>query len=160
MIQSLDEYFWLLWAIKESAFKAVVQAGRNSIRFNPLDFQLQQITANQSLISFTIACDQYLFNGQAHITDRYVDALSYSGENQSNFSQVKEIDNVDYQQQAEAIRSAAIDAFSKKTSRSRTQLSIVKDQNQVPYFYHGHERLDNHLSLSHHGNFLAFAFSL
>lgn len=160
LLSGFEEAFWLLWAIKESAFKAVAQAGRVEKRFNPKDFELSEIQDSGGLISYAIVCEDFLFQGEAEITTDFIHAISWTVTKPIFESGVIEGDFKDYHQQSEALKKDALQAFASHIEKDSGGLFIQKDHNQIPFFQSGDQRFGNDLSLSHHGRFIAYAFTL
>ena len=63
LVQEYESAFWLLLAAKESAFKAVAQAGRVDRRFNPKDFLLKEIHHTDEGIIYTIVSHLHVLYG-------------------------------------------------------------------------------------------------
>ena len=160
LLEGFEASFWLLWAIKEATFKAVAQAGRVDKRFNPKDFELIKVQQTEKAISYAIVCEEFRFEGLANTNEDYVHAISWINPKPSFQFRVLEGDFGKYQQQSNASREHAIIEFAAAMNTVVDNLTIEKDHNQIPHFQLDGVRLQNQLSLSHHGRFVSYAFTL
>ena len=160
LVQEYESAFWLLWAAKESAFKAVAQAGRVDRRFNPKDFLLKEIHQTEEGIIYTIDCKPFRFNGIIDLEKDFLHALSWTEPKPHFLTEVIYSEETDYQDQSSLLRNIILEQMSKMFDDSITAITIDKDENMIPFFRKGDERLPNNLSLSHHGSYLAYAFTI
>jgi len=161
LVRGYENQLWLLWAAKESAFKAIAQAGRVDKRFNPKDFLLRKIYDLDNCIYYAIDCEDYHFNGFVEQNAAYLHAISWLGEKPDFYFDVICDEHLkSHQEQSNMLRYHAIERFSKELLVPSDSIRISKDENMIPFFDQGGLRLANNLSLSHHGTYLAYAFSL
>ncbi len=159
MLKGVEQNFWLLWSMKESAFKAVVQAGRRDIRFNPMDFVLAKFSEGQEKHTYAIDCNGYSFTGYSVCTPSYVYSLSYSP-GMTFVDAISETVSDQYREQSGEVRALACEAYSQVQQIDAAQVSTGKDEDQIPFFTINQVRQATNLTFSHHGRFLAYAFSL
>jgi len=148
---------WLLWSIKESAFKSAVKWGWD-IRFSGRDFLVKDLLPHQH------GCDSYVTVDGREVPVRSEVRNSYlhsyvRRENQSVTKEMLTFDSTDYQVQSRLVKKKAIQRLAKQLGLMLEQVTIAKDSQEVPFFHYQEERLDIDLTISHHGRFGAYLFT-
>jgi phosphopantetheinyl transferase (holo-ACP synthase) len=64
--------FWVLWSIKESAYKAWQRAMHTTPIFNPKAFQIITFQQNETCITSRVRLNDFLVNINTEITNNYI----------------------------------------------------------------------------------------
>ena len=152
---------WRLWAAKEASFK-LARKRDASVVFSPR--------------AFAVVCDEDHPPGPLRVvhekhscfvefdeTPQRIHAIAVSVPEAfasvlSGIDRTRAVDgNSKSESESEGVRRLACDAISQHFDLARDQLEIRKSINRIPKLFHRQARLELSISLSHHGNWLAFA---
>ena len=162
---SFVHYVWLLWSVKESAYKYLKRLEPGLI-FSPVNIVVSKITPKTGSVHSNTAQTSY-FKGkvsikhvclffESMINEQYISSTVNNNEDFSDvYSEVKYINNDDYASQSFAVRKLAL---TKLTTIFPKELIIDKSETGYPIIRQGEQDIKLPLSLAHHGNYAAFSF--
>lgn len=146
---------WLLWSMKEAAYK--IYAQQYGVRiFNPKKIQCKLIAKNEGLVNL---------NGNIYITksktDNYfINTLAYKKVPKVILTHNFKFENSSYKTQSYTAKQKLLKSFSKLKKVPLRNLEIKKDKNSIPrLFYNGNKQNDS-FSIAHHGFYGAYAISI
>ncbi len=143
---------WLLWSMKESAYKAYLQLYSNRF-FSPKSIKIKLISKNRA----TILIHDKLFYTQSEINQDVIHTIAFSEKGVKNVSSdFFKLGNTVYEALRFETYQKVMQAFSGKLKLSPEIFDIKKNDLGVPLLYQNEERLKNALSISHHGCYGAF----
>jgi phosphopantetheinyl transferase (holo-ACP synthase) len=156
--QQPEMMVWLLWSMKESAYKLHVQLHKLRF-FGPKRFEcfLQYFDESQS-IGMVYFNDFQCFT-QSNISSEFVYTISKLERNKDSLSQTFRIKNSRYQTQHEEVYQKAIARFAEVSGTTIQQISINKNDVGIPFFYSKKQRENFAVSITHHGNYGAYAIN-
>ena len=146
------KFFWILWSMKESAYKLHF---RKTLKraLNPLRFQCFYNGQGKGWVE----TDNCAFQTRTSITGEYVHTVAW--ERDSDFVFTSKV----VTECGPNLRNKTIDrmirSFSKERGLNPQQLKFEKDENGLPFLSRKNEVLNHFCSMSHHGRFGAFAFA-
>lgn len=144
---------WLLWSMKESAYKSYLQ--KNPKRFfNPKKLVCSLLSDDKGIVYIN---DQK-FSTKSQVTKSYVHTVSYSSKDDFFKANIFAIDT-NYLMQHKETNDKLIDKISKNNKIPRNILEIKKDRTGIPRVYKKNVDLGLSISLSHHGRYGAFAIA-
>jgi len=166
-----EHYVWLLWSIKESAYKFLKRLNLELV-FTPVKFEVKhlRISAGYSIVSFEEKEKPTTLKGLITFgknrlyskTEIYKEFIFSVVDNDENFegvcSNIKQIEATDNVVQSSAVRSFLIEELTQQTGTSN--LTIEKNPEGIPFLLEGLEKLPIPISLSHHGHYISFSFRL
>jgi hypothetical protein len=161
---------WLLWSIKEAAYKFLKRLDHDLI-FTPVKFEVRQLhtSAEYGSVNFTrkevilfltgvIQIDSYELYSKSFIEQEMiwsvVDDELFSGV----CSGTKLIKSTDTCIQSAEVRKFLINELKKHIEKP--DLTVYKSAADVPILFSGQEQLHIPISLSHHGHYVAYSFKL
>ncbi len=158
--QFSEEYCtWILWAIKESAYKYYIQAGGPAM-FAPKKFRFSVTKMGLDLISGetqtplgTVASEVCLFNDYV-IAESSLIASSFSDIHRLTYL----LDAPRQNSKSKQLKQLISTDLAEKLALSPREISIQKDHRQVPFLYYKQQRLPYFISLSHHGAWGLFSY--
>ncbi|MDR6301602.1 4'-phosphopantetheinyl transferase family protein [Mesonia maritima] len=142
-----EKLVWLFWSMKEAAYKASQRLQNSSPTFNPSQFECKIDVEKHNFFRGKVSYKNETFFSTSLIIENTI--FSYCKKNNSVeiFHKIVE---------AEKLKSEIIKSFSRLKNLPEENISIQKNENQIPYFFYEKEMLSNSFSLSHHGKFAAF----
>lgn len=142
---------WLLWSMKESAYKIVIQTGAER-SFNPSRFECDL----ESLENGRVRMHDRTFKTTTKIDSNYVftTAVLDDSEIKNCICKLAE-SNTAFQ--TKLMQEHVISAFAKQNSLNSTDLKIEKTKTGVPKLFHKNELLNTSFSISHHGKYGAYS---
>ena len=93
------------------------------------------------------------------IADKFVHTIAKLEKNNRSLNRVLAIENIDSEAQHSQVYKQAISSFSEYTGITDDQIDIIKNDHGVPFLKAKKQKKIISLSLSHHGNYGAFAFN-
>jgi len=139
---------WLLWTMKESAYKVYVQQYQHRF-FAPKKIQCEFISKTKGQVK--INSEKYNITSVFHSNYIYSTALSSSGGYSSDdFFKMKDIS---YSEQHKECYKRLKRALSEKYAMPIEKLRIKKNSIGVPKIYQNNKQLKTSFSISHHGNY-------
>ena len=143
---------WLLWSMKESAYKAYLQT-HNDRFFAPKNLICNLISKNIG----TVLINNALFFTESEIGEAFIYTVAFTKNYDNNFlSNCFEFDQPDFETQQSQTYQKVLAAFANKLKLPVAQLKIEKNNQGVPRLFWGEMLLENSFSLTHHGSFGAF----
>ncbi len=147
-----ERRLWLLWAMKEATYKAHQRRFKLPRSFNPKQFNCEIISGDNTSVFGKIQIKDCSYYSQTFIEEDYLHCIA---------SQIQQKDTVQkVLSQSTDIRQELILAVSELKKLPREKISIKKDRNFIPYLTCDGFSINCDFSLTHHGNFSAFALSL
>ncbi len=154
-----DQMVWLLWSIKEAAYKVYVQETETPF-FNPKQLKSCLVSETEGLVSVF----GFDYTTTSEITDDWIHSYTISQakshpdeEKKTGFSKSFSIDETSFISQSTAVRRKLIDHVSKANKIPKSHLKVAKDSCGIPFLKIADDPLKKRFSLSHHGRFGAFA---
>lgn len=149
-----SQMVWLLWSMKEAAYKIYVQQYGGRF-FNPKKLRCELVSKREGLVDFN--GNQYVTKSE--ISDDFINTLAYSEEPKTTIINCFKTEDTSYKTQSHTAKQKLLKAFSKLKKIAIKTLEIKNDKNSVPrLFYNGNEQSDS-FSITHHGFYGAFAIS-
>jgi phosphopantetheinyl transferase (holo-ACP synthase) len=145
---------WLLWAAKESAYKAARQ-GEPRIVFSPARFVVRREDGGRTVV--TVGDRQFRVETAADA--EHVHAVARPAEDPAGPVYAAVGGLADAGPAGLAVRRLAIDAIARRLGLAPDAVAIGRD-GRIPTLWIGGRRSTADLSLSHHGRFVAFACTL
>ncbi len=147
------ELVWLLWSMKESAYKCYIQ--KNPRRFYaPRKISCDQISDARG--SVVINKERYFT--KSIITDDVI--VTTAGQTpdfiveENHFS----LDGtISFKKQSQVVRAQLKNVISRVLNIPRDSLRIIKDSSGVPRIYENQNQLEVSFSMSHHGKYGAYS---
>lgn len=140
---------WLLWSMKEAAYKAHQRVTRHETKFNPKDYKCRLLNFS-NLAEVKVSSSFYFINYSC--TDRYIHSIA------TESSAVTVFEKIYYKKQEAKL--SFIKDYSNKNGLAPGNVSIEKDALGIPSIVNEKTRNKVPVSLSHHGNFSAYIFPL
>ncbi|WP_052172464.1 4'-phosphopantetheinyl transferase family protein [Psychroserpens jangbogonensis] len=147
--ENKDQTVWLLWSIKEAAYKAYVREFEHSF-FNPKRIQCQLGLNNESVVNI----DDKIYYSRSIITSEYVH--STASNNKGKLPKI-ELFKLSEANQSEAVRTRLIKQVSNDKKRNLNSLKLKKTALGVPNLFLNNQQIFEALSISHHGEYGAYA---
>jgi phosphopantetheinyl transferase (holo-ACP synthase) len=155
LIQNSKHQFlmvWRLWSMKESAYKLFTQLHPSRF-YNPKQFECE-INDSEGKVSYkdfrcyikTNMTSQYILSEASLVV---MDMISES---------VK-IDKSSPKQQSHTTKNILLSKISEDYQILKKELRVVKSEFGIPSVYQNSKKLNMSISISHHGNYGAYAIS-
>lgn len=146
-----DKMIWLLWSMKEAAYKAWQRKNNLAPKFNPRSFKCSIQTSNSKSITGKVIIEEELFFTKSFFNSRLIHSLATGRKNEKIIWKSLS-SKVNLKQSLLREFEATAGPFSK--------LPILKkNRHFIPQLFINDQTHYN-FSLSHHGSFSGFAFSL
>ncbi len=156
--QQADKMVWLLWSMKESAYKLHEQLFGK--RFYAPKNLVCSITELNDKGSFgEVVCADFQCFTQSYISNEFIYTFSKMDKNEDHLGQIFFIDNSSYKAQHEAVDQKTKAHIAKCLGTSPDEIRIQKNSLGVPFFYFKKQKLKVAVSTTHHGNYGAFAYN-
>jgi phosphopantetheinyl transferase (holo-ACP synthase) len=171
-----EHYVWLLWSVKEAAFKYLHRLDPETV-FTPVKFVVSGLEVPKTAAISGFEAQEMIANGfegllvwnsvvsfKGHTlyakTIIHLELISSVVNHSKNFSDVfwgiKRVEDTGYKFQSAAVRQFAIRHLQEILSLS--QLTIGKNQDEVPVLLSDNVDTGVPISLSHHGNWIGYSF--
>ncbi|MGE5861797.1 MAG: 4'-phosphopantetheinyl transferase superfamily protein [Ignavibacteria bacterium] len=144
---------WLLWSMKESAYKIFVQENFTRL-LAPLKFQCNINTDTEGNFSGEVLLNKNSYSTFSKISSEKISTTAYSKTFPVNFLSGDLIFSKTRQNE---IIFSFFSEISENFNIPSGDLSIKKDDFNIPYLLHKGEHLKSSISFSHHGRFGAYA---
>ena len=158
-ILNADDSFktvWLLWSMKESAYKAYLQM-HNDRFFAPKKLACHLISKNKG----TVLINNALFFTGSEIDEAFIYTVAFSEKYNNKFlTDCFIFEYSDFETQHSQTYQKVLAAFAYKLKLPVAQLKIKKNGQGVPQLFWGEMLQENSFSLTHHGNFGAFCIEV
>jgi len=169
---TFENYVWLLWSIKESAYKFLKRTDPDLL-FTPVKFEVKQLDipdgylianfkgpaiADQPLeIKATVEFDsEKLYSRSAIYNQLIFSVVDNNADFDAVFWAIKAINSTNNKTQSSEVRAFLIDRLEQLTGKEN--LGIHKNLQGVPLLFDGSTQLPIAVSLTHHGHFVAYSF--
>jgi phosphopantetheinyl transferase (holo-ACP synthase) len=156
---SFPVFVWLLWSIKESAYKYVSRADR-ALRFAPLKIPVTRLTQRKFYYEGMIGCGHSMFYSRSFIDPG--ETIMTVVSRQEDFGDVRwgmrRIGDPNHAMQSALVRKFALQSLS--TVIAGASLRIVKAPDGPPELWDGDRPVDIPVSLAHHGPWVAWSYRL
>ena len=147
-----DQMVWLLWTMKEAAYKAHLQKTEIPF-FNPKKIRCQLVSETEGFVSVFKA----KYQTKSILTEDWIHTQTVSEENTFGFSDCFLVDALSNISQSEVVRQKLVAYYSATYEIVQSDIKIVKNSFGIPILKIRNQTLKKSLSLSHHGRFGAFA---
>lgn len=144
-----EQTVWLLWSMKESAYKAYVRETQHSF-FNPKRIQCQLGLNNDGVVYI----DNKTYHIKSVITSEYVYSIAKKNNIKSSETYIFRECNSNL---SATIKTRIITHIALKKRKSLRAITLRKSELGVPNVYVNKEQIVDALTISHHGKFSAFA---
>ena len=136
----------VLWSAKEAAYKSLKKLGILE-KFIPKDLHVHSLTFHETEVEGTVSYKELSLKLKISYNDDWVHSTTFMMERENKWAVVR-CDN-NYRAQTLAARKAALEHYHLADKIDKTD--------GIPVLMADGKRLPNELSLSHHGQFAAFA---
>lgn len=143
---------WVLWAMKEAAYKANQRHLNLQRLFNPQKLECSIIKQTSTLVTGMVDIEDLSYHTSVTLTKEYLHATA------SPFQKVNKI--LEVFPISANVKVELMNRVSNLYSIPRQFLSIRKNSHFVPFLYIKDVQMEQAFSLSHHGNYAAFSLSL
>jgi phosphopantetheinyl transferase (holo-ACP synthase) len=151
--ENKHETLWLLWSMKEAAYKIHVQQFGEWF-FNPKRLVCELISENKGLVNID---DNNYFTAST-ITQDYVHTIAKQSVSKANMSSVFKAEMSSHHIQSDALKAALLKSISKTKQLPLQDLEIKKTAIGVPELFCDDTKLPMSFSLTHCGRFSGFAY--
>jgi phosphopantetheinyl transferase (holo-ACP synthase) len=149
------ETVWLLWSMKESAYKAYLQT-HNERFFAPKKLACNLISKYKG----TVLINNKLFFTESEIGDAFIYTVSFTKKYDNRFlTDCFEFERPDFKTHHSQTYQKVLAAFANNLKLPEAQLKIEKNNQGVPRLFCGEMLLNQVFSLTHHGKFGAFTIA-
>ncbi len=146
---------WLLWSMKESAYKAYLQKYPKRF-FAPKKLKCNILSKNMGEVFIGEEC----FETHSKSSKNYIHTVALSTvENKNPISEYFDVDAISFAEKQLEIRSKLKIVVAKNFKIPIDNLKISKNRTGVPQLFDYENQLDLSFSLTHHGRFGAFCIS-
>jgi phosphopantetheinyl transferase (holo-ACP synthase) len=144
---------WRLWSMKESVYKIISRAN-GIVRFNPKDFKCLVKDTTQGHVVFGNTVISTLTETQS----KFIQTTAFLEKDWT--SEVFQLLHSDFKWQQIQSYQRAVKAYAHLMKVSHQTVKIIKNKTGVPQFYIDGSLQPEHMSLTHHGHFGAFAIAV
>ncbi len=155
-----DEYCtWLLWAIKESAYKYYIQAGAPPL-FAPKKFRFNALNIAAGLVEGYTETPLGKVRSEVKLSVAHLTAESWSISSTKSSIDRKIFPLAASKQieRSRTLKKLICQQWMAEMGSTDEEVCIVKDEQQVPSLYQRGQRLPYAISLSHHGAWGFFSY--
>jgi phosphopantetheinyl transferase (holo-ACP synthase) len=143
---------WLLWSMKESAYKAYLQM-HNERFFAPKNLTCNLTSKNKG----TVLINNTLFFTESEIGEAFIYTVAFTKNHENKFlTDCFRFEHLDFKNQQSQTYQKVLAAFANKLKLPVAQLKIKKNGQDVPQLIQGKMLLNHSFSITHHGQFGAF----
>ena len=155
---TFHQFIWLMWSIKESAYKYVSRANP-ALVFTPLKISVTQLAIREGFIPGMVFFGNTGLYSRSFVTGETIMTVV---SDQPDFSDTKwgihAIESADYASQSARVRAFALRSISALLPGEA--LRIVKTPDGPPVVCAGDQPLDIPISLAHHDRYVAWSYRL
>ncbi|WP_259070688.1 4'-phosphopantetheinyl transferase superfamily protein [Mucilaginibacter sp. X4EP1] len=152
-----ENYVWLLWSVKESAFK-YLQRNNHQLIFSPIKISVLTVDVHpyQHYSGSLQFGHHYLFFRSTITNDWISTVVNEEDDFEYIFNDVQAIEYDNRQYQSDAVRAFALD---KLNAFFEGEFAIEKSESNYPILVKDAKRVNTPISLSHDGYFVAYSFN-
>ncbi|MBR9915713.1 MAG: 4-phosphopantetheinyl transferase family protein [Algicola sp.] len=147
--ENKEHMVWLLWSMKEAAYKAYVRETKHRF-FNPKRIECQLGSTHQG----TVCIDEKLYDLKSVITSDYVHSVATNAETKHLEVHLFKLPVFS---QSETVKAKVIHQLSCNKGIDSGAMEIKKTALGIPNVFFKNEQILQALSISHHGKYGAFA---
>ncbi len=155
-----EQWVWLLWSIKESAYKLILRAAQGPF-FAPKQITCEVIPpmAGNALIKSVVHYQGQVYCGESQLSASSIHSLVYARAERPTFSSARFcLAQSDYPHQGAFIREQLLRHYADTRQIDLQKLAIQKNLHGIPSITMEGVPQTTALSISHHGHFAAYAF--
>lgn len=146
------ETVWLLWSMKESAYKAYLQIYGDRF-FSPKKLACSLLSKNKG----TVLINNSLFFAESEVNEHFIHSISFSEKHNNNFlTDCFRFEHSDFKTQHNQTYQKVLEAFASELKLPISLLNIKKNTIGIPQLFQDKMLHKNSFSLTHHGQFGAF----
>ena len=134
---------WLLWSMKEAAYKIWVQQNKERL-FSPKKFECELLKPDQGSVHYK---DQ-LYYTDSLINESFIHTVASLEKKTKAYSQIGSFNGIDHDIKKKLAEMKGVLA---------SEITQKKSIKGVPSYYHKNQILITSCSISHHGNYGAFS---
>ncbi|UJH91605.1 4'-phosphopantetheinyl transferase superfamily protein [Antarcticibacterium sp. 1MA-6-2] len=143
---------WLLWSMKEAAYKAHQRRYSLERSYRPKSFSCTILFSEENSAKGKVQCGEDIYLTQSSFSNKYIHTMASVSEEREVIRNIMS--------SSENLRSTFISHFAEIKNYCENQIVLKKDGRSIPVLsYRGHS-LNCSFSFSHHGQFSAYALSL
>lgn len=146
-----DRMVWLLWAMKEAAYKAHQRRFDLPRFFSPNKFSGTLLDQKETSVLGSVSFDAHTYQTRAHFNSELVHCVASYKRRQKYITRITN--------PSEEIKTAIIKDYAYYLNISE-ELKLVKNKNFIPCLSNAGSIIPANFSLSHHGKFSAYAIEL
>lgn len=143
---------WVLWAMKESAYKAHQRRFELPRKFNPKAFRCEVKGDKTTSVSGKVCIDKFSYFTKATISKEYIHCFA-TLHNLVKFTQKIYFKPKD-------LKSEIINTISGLQNLPKEKIEIKKCAQFIPFIHFENQKLFCNFSVTHHGDFSAFIMEL
>lgn len=143
---------WLLWSMKEAAYKAHQRKHNLERSYRPKSFSATIISFEKNSAEGKVICGEDIYSTQSTISSRHIHTTASSSEGKEIISKILP--------SSENLKSTFIKHFAEIKNYCETQITLKKDKRSIPLLTFEGRSLNCLFSFSHHGKFSAYVLSL
>lgn len=147
------EMVWLLWSMKEAAYKIYVQQFETCF-FNPKKIACT-LTSNSTGI---VSINEMSYKTISTITEDYIYTIAIIKETDTVTNFCFEMESMAYKVQSKTVKSQFLEHFAKTNKESLNKLSLTKNKAGIPQLFKDGVTIDLSLSFTHHGLFGGYSY--
>ncbi len=146
---------WLLWSMKESAYKIYVRQNQNRF-FNPKKLACKLTSQMEGEVEI----NSEVYITKSEINRDFIYTIASLKNDKNILSTAFKLDDTSYTTQHKVSSKKLRDAISKKWKLSVKDIHIKKNGVGVPKLFLNTKELSSSFSISHHGHYGAYAINL
>ncbi len=150
--ENKDKMIWLFWSMKEAAYKAWQRKNNLAPKFNPRSLECFLQSSNSKSTIGKVIIEKESFFTKSFFNSNLIHSLA-TGQEEEEIIWKSLSSKEDLKQSLLREFAATAGPFSKFPV-------LKKDRNFIPQLFINDQALSYNFSLSHHGSFSGFAFSL
>ncbi len=154
-----ERMVWLLWSMKESAYKLHFQHNKKRF-YAPKKFSCEMRYLNEEEGCGKVFFGDFRCFTQSALSDKFVYTITSLEKNKKYLSQIIKMRKPKYNAQHAEVYSGAIAQFAEYSGKSHDKIYIKKNDYGIPFLYFKDEKAKTDISISHHGNYGAFAIEM
>ncbi len=143
---------WLLWSMKESAYKMYMQQGGKRM-FAPQKFECFLEKADKGMVFV----EHLIYQTKSKFTKKYIHTIAYKTQFEGITKLISFTDTSE-KNQSKQTHMLLKEEIAKHKKIKLDSLTILKNKRDIPQLYYNNKRLKIPFSISHHGTYGAIVF--
>lgn len=150
---------WILWALKESAYKCYIQAGGLPL-FAPKKFTARLESIHEKQLSASLQTPMGAFDSQILVENSFLLAESWRNElpTQKIHRETRILNTSLQKDKSILLKKALCKHFAEMQQLDMDELEVRKNKQNIPTIHLGERKLPYTISLSHHGRWGLFSY--